>query len=50
MKAIIKAVTKYGPKAVKWVKNNWSKIQKWSDIGMYIEWIVEKVKEAVGIK
>ncbi|EPI03839.1 hypothetical protein D920_00273 [Enterococcus faecalis 13-SD-W-01] len=48
MAKIIAAVAKYGIKAVNWVKNNWSTIAHWLDIGMYIDWIVEKVKEAVG--
>ncbi|MBX9119733.1 aureocin A53 family class IId bacteriocin [Enterococcus faecium] len=50
MAAIIKAVAKYGVKAVNWVKNNWKKIQHWLDIGMYIDWIVEQVKKAIGAK
>lgn len=48
MARIIKAVTKYGAKAIKWVKNNWDTISRWLDIGMYIDWIVEKVKKAIG--
>ncbi|MGP5591191.1 aureocin A53 family class IId bacteriocin [Corynebacterium variabile] len=45
---VVKAVAKYGSKAVKWCWDNKGKIMEWLNVGMAVDWIVEQVRKAVG--
>jgi hypothetical protein len=49
MAAVLRAALRYGARAVKWVKDNASKILEWINIGQSVEWIISKMKEALGI-
>lgn len=49
MAAVLKAIAKYGSKAVKWVWANKSTILKWLDRGMSVAWIVDTIRQILGL-
>ncbi|MBD7913471.1 aureocin A53 family class IId bacteriocin [Clostridium cibarium] len=49
MGAVIKAVAKYGSKAIKWVWANKATVLKWLDRGMTVAWIANEIRKALGL-
>ena len=47
IRALISGVSKYGPKAIKWVKSHIGTVKKWIEDGMKVDWIVEKIGDIV---
>ncbi|WP_251862045.1 aureocin A53 family class IId bacteriocin [Clostridium sp. Marseille-Q2269] len=49
MGAVLKAVAKYGSKAVKYVWAHKSTIMKWIDRGMSAAWIADQIRQILGM-
>ncbi|MFZ7088106.1 aureocin A53 family class IId bacteriocin [Curtobacterium sp. RRHDQ10] len=47
---IIQIITQFGQRAINWVYANRDQILNWINAGQAIDWIVRKVKDALGIK
>jgi hypothetical protein len=47
---ILQLVAKYGSRAINWVNANKDRILNWINAGQAVDWIVQKVKDALGIK
>ena len=47
---ILQLLAKYGGRAVDWAKAHVQQVLTWINIGQAVDWIVQKIKQILGIK
>lgn len=46
---VIRALAKYGKKAVQWAWDHKGQVMDWINVGQGVDWIVQKIRSIVGV-